>query len=101
MLELLEAIFVVMGRPEESWRQCPLALDKWMDLTVGHEVTLLGLFFILRNMTVGMTRDYLDEAIAIIDASWHNYRNPLPSMKLRCWLGSLGYWVRELLGYIT
>ena len=42
LLACLEAIFVVMGRSEESLRQCPLALDKWEDLTVGHEVTILG-----------------------------------------------------------
>ena len=60
LLACLEEIFVVMGRPKESLRQCPLELYKWTDLKVGHEVTLLGLCFNSRTLTVGMTRDYLD-----------------------------------------
>ena len=57
LLACLEAIFVVMGRPEESLQQCPLALDKWMDLKVVHEVTILGLCFNSSNMTVSIKRD--------------------------------------------
>ena len=68
LLACLEAIFVVMGRPEESLCQSLLDLDKCDKLRVGHEVTLLGLCFNLRTLTVGMTRDYLDETMAIIDA---------------------------------
>ena len=29
---LIEAMFVVMGAPDDTVRQCPLALDKWMSL---------------------------------------------------------------------
>ncbi len=32
---LIEAIFVIMGTPDTTVRQCPLALDKWLDLIVG------------------------------------------------------------------
>jgi hypothetical protein len=28
---LIEAIFVIMGTPDTTVRQCPLALDKWLD----------------------------------------------------------------------
>ncbi len=29
LVAMIEAIFVVMGEPDEQVRQCPLALDKW------------------------------------------------------------------------
>ena len=28
---LIKAIFVIMGTPDMKVRQCPLALDKWLD----------------------------------------------------------------------
>ena len=95
-----------MGIPEESLRQCPLALDKWMDLKVGHEVTLLGLCFNSRNMTVGMTMDYLDETIAIIDASFHKNRKSFTVHEIELLVGKLGRlgkgaaWVYQLMTHI-
>ncbi len=31
----IEAIFVMMGKPEVVVRQCPLAMDKWSKLFIG------------------------------------------------------------------
>ncbi len=31
----IEAIFVMMGEPEIAVRQCPLAMDKWLELVIG------------------------------------------------------------------
>jgi hypothetical protein len=31
---LIEAIFVVMGKPDTTVRQCSLAMDKWEELIV-------------------------------------------------------------------
>ncbi len=39
----IEAIFVVMGKPDVMIRQCPLAMDKWMELVIGPKQTMLGL----------------------------------------------------------
>jgi hypothetical protein len=40
---LIEAIFVIMGTPDTSVRQCPLAMDKWLDLVVAPKQRMLGL----------------------------------------------------------
>ena len=40
---LIEAIFVIMGTPDTTVRQCPLALDKWLDLIVASKQRMLGL----------------------------------------------------------
>jgi hypothetical protein len=31
----IEAIFIVMGKPDVKVRQCPLAMDKWSELVIG------------------------------------------------------------------
>ncbi len=40
---LIEAIFVIMGKPDTRVRQCPLALDKWAELIVAPRQRMLGL----------------------------------------------------------
>jgi hypothetical protein len=40
---LIEAVFVVMGKPDTTVRQCPIAMDKWDELFVGPVQTMLGL----------------------------------------------------------
>jgi hypothetical protein len=37
---MIEAIFVVMGEPDNSVRQCPLAMDKWLELIIGPKQTM-------------------------------------------------------------
>ena len=34
---VIEAIFVVMGEPDLTLRQCPLAMDKWKKLVVAEK----------------------------------------------------------------
>jgi hypothetical protein len=46
---MIESIFVVMGEPEEKFRQCPLAMDKWRDLVIGPQQTVLGLIIETTN----------------------------------------------------
>ncbi len=31
---LINAIFVILGKPDTTVRQCPLAMDKWLELVV-------------------------------------------------------------------
>ncbi len=39
---LIEA-FIVMGEPDTTFRQCPLAMDKWEEVVVGPVQKLIGL----------------------------------------------------------
>ncbi len=32
LVALIKAIFVIMGEPDTTVRQCPLAMDKWLEL---------------------------------------------------------------------
>ena len=54
---LIKAIFVIMGTPDTTVRQCPLALDKWLDLVVAPKQRMLGLEIDTNKLTVGIPPD--------------------------------------------
>jgi hypothetical protein len=54
---LIKAIFVVMGEPDTTVRQCPLAMDKWEALVIGvirPVQTMLGLVVDTYQLTVSI-----------------------------------------------
>jgi hypothetical protein len=53
---LIEAIFVIMGTPDTTVRQCHLTLDKWLDLIVASRQRMLGLIVDTNSMTVDTAR---------------------------------------------
>jgi len=65
---LIEAIFVIMGTPDTTVRQCPLALDKWLDLIVASRQRLLGLIVDTNCMTVGIPPDYVAEVLDLLNS---------------------------------
>ncbi|KAL7526106.1 hypothetical protein ACHAXR_001323, partial [Thalassiosira sp. AJA248-18] len=66
----IEAIFVVLGYPATLVRQCPLAINKWRGMQVGHEIISIGLVFNSRLLTVGITREYLAEVLQLLNDEW-------------------------------
>ena len=52
LADLIEAIFVIMGKPDAAIRQCLLALDKWVDMVPGPTQTMLGLIHDTNKLTV-------------------------------------------------
>jgi hypothetical protein len=50
----IEAIFIVMGKPDVAVRQCPLAMDKWLELVIGPKQTMLGLIINTNRLTVAI-----------------------------------------------
>jgi hypothetical protein len=103
---IVEAIFIVCGRPEVDKRQCPLAMDKWEGMTVGHHAILLGLLFNTRKLTVAMTKEYLDELRELLKTTWHEKRksftiNELEKLLGKCArLGEASNWVYHLLTHL-
>ena len=68
---LIEAIFVVMGDPDTAIRQCPLALDKWVEMIAGPIQTMLGLIFDTNRLTVAIPGTYVSKLHALIITAWH------------------------------
>jgi hypothetical protein len=55
---LIEAIFVVMGKPDTTVRQCPLAMDKWEELIIRPILTMLGLIINTCKLSAGISDNY-------------------------------------------
>ncbi len=66
---LIEAIFMVMGAPDTSVRQCSLAMDKWEKLQVAPIQTMLGLVIGTNRMTVSVPNNYIQSVCLLINST--------------------------------
>ena len=103
---LIEAIFVIMGRPDIQVRQCPLALDKWVDLVVGPRQVMLGLIVDTTAMTVSLPEAYTSEVLDLLNSTWHPSRRSFTVQEAQTLTGKLGHiaegahWVFHLLTHL-
>jgi hypothetical protein len=67
----IEAIFVVMGKLDVVVRQCPLAMDKWLELVIGPKQTMLGLIIDTNRLTIAIPPKYLQEVLDLLNSTWH------------------------------
>ena len=86
---VIEAIFTVLGQPEAKKRQCPLAMDKWLDLIVGETQIALGLVLNTRKLSVGIPRKYLDETLRLLSSTWHKHRKRFKAIEASKMVGKL------------
>ncbi len=103
---LIEAIFVIMGKPDTRVRQCPLALDKWAELIVAPRQRMLGLLIDTNTLTVGIPPDYIKEVLDLINSTWHLHRRHFTVGEAQRLTGKLGHlaegaqWVLHLLTHL-
>jgi hypothetical protein len=71
---LIKAIFVIMGAPNTSVRQCSLSIDKWEKLHIPPIQTMLGLIIDTNRMIVSVLDDYIQGVHLLIDSTWHTHR---------------------------
>jgi hypothetical protein len=69
----IEASVIVMGEPDVAVRQCPLAMDKWLELVIGPKQTMLGLIINTNRLTVAIPPKYLQEVLELLNSTWHPY----------------------------
>ncbi len=67
----IEAIFIVIGKPEVAVRQCPLAMDKGLELVIGPKQTMLGLIINTDRLTVACPPKYLQDVFELLNSNWH------------------------------
>ncbi len=67
----IEAIFVVMGEPDVAVRQCPLAMNKWIELVIGPKQTMLELIINTNRLTIEIPAKYLQEVLDLLNSTWH------------------------------
>jgi hypothetical protein len=87
---IIEAIFVVMGEPNDSVRQCPLAMDKWNELVMGPRQIGLGLIIDTNWLTVAIPIKYLTEVFALLDSTWHPNRRRFKVSEAQKLTGKIG-----------
>ena len=85
-----EAIFTVMGVPMLRLRQSAVAMAKWRQLIVAHQLILLGFLFNTRTMTMGVPDAYRKEILALLDTVWHDGRQSFTISEIEQLVGKLG-----------
>ena len=65
-----EAIFVVLGFPDDRILPSHLVMNKWVCTHIGHIVVQIGLVFDCRKLTVRMTPTYLASIFGILNDEW-------------------------------
>jgi hypothetical protein len=68
---MIKAIFVVMGKPNVAVRQCPFAMDKWLELIIRSKQIMLGLIINTNRLTVAIPFKYLQEILDLFNSTWH------------------------------
>ena len=71
---LIESIFVVMGKLDTVIQQCPLALDKWVEMVAGPIQTMLGLNLDTNKLMVAIPGSYTIDIHNLISTTWHKNR---------------------------
>jgi hypothetical protein len=103
---MIEAIFTVMGKPNDSVRQCPLAMDKWTELVIGPRQIGLGLIIDTNRLMVVLPLKYLKEVCDLLDSTWHPNRRPFKVSKAQKLTGKLARlaegenWIFHLLSHL-
>jgi hypothetical protein len=102
----IEAIFVVMGEPDVAVRQCPLAIDKWIELVIGPKQTMLGLIIDTNRLTIKIPAKYLKEVLDLLNSTWHPNQHCFKVSEAQKLTGKLARlakganWVFHLLSYL-
>ena len=85
----IEAIFTVCSLPDIDVRQCPLSLEKWLELILGWGQIILGLVVDSNRLTVGITDEYLKQVCELLDCKWHPNRKYFRVSELQKLIGKL------------
>ena len=102
----IEAIFIVMGKPNTVIRQCPLAMDKWVGMMVVPQHVKFGLRVDVTALTVGITPKYMAEVRTIIATNWNPGRRHFRVKKMhqligKCArLGEGAIWIWKLMSHM-
>jgi len=92
-----------MGTPDTTVRQCPLALDKWLELIVASRQRMHGLIVDTNTLTVGIPPDYVAEVLDLLNTMWYSHRRRFTVGEAQKLTGTLGHlaegahWVFHLL----
>ena len=102
----IEAVFAVLGRRDDVRRHCHVALDKWAETVVSYKNTYIGLVWNTRKLTVGITPEYRDEIIELIDGPWNSTPRSFTALEMEKLIGKIARvgeacsWIYHLLPHL-
>jgi len=102
---IIEAIFTVCGEPDVTVRQCPLSLEKWLELVVGPKQIVLGLVVDTNKMTVGITDEYMVQ-VRLLLSKWDRNRRLFKVHDMQKLVGKLARlgegapWIFKLMSHL-
>jgi hypothetical protein len=88
---MIKAIFVVMGEPDVAARQCPLAMDKWLELVNSPKQTMLGIIINTNRLTVTIPAKYLQEVLDLLNSTWHSNQHCFKVSEAQNLMGKLAH----------
>ncbi len=71
---IIKAIFTVCGCSMIEVRQCPLSIEKWLELVIRTVQTILGLTVDTNLMIVGITQENCQQVLDTLIKSWPDTR---------------------------
>jgi hypothetical protein len=101
LVAVIKVIFVMTGGGHTAVRQCPLAMDKWLELVIGptHIIDT-------NKLTISIPYKYLNKVLDLLNMTWHPNRHCFKvseaqkiSGKLAC-LAAGANWVFHLLSHL-
>ncbi len=101
----IQAIFIVCGKPDISICQYPLLMENWLELIVGPKKIVLGLVINTKKMTVGITKDYIQQLRTLLNL-WDPNQKKFQVNEMQKLVGKLARlgegapWIFKLMSYL-
>ena len=91
MVASIEALYIILGSPENDTRQNPLSLDKYCKPICSYERMQLGISINTRSMSIRLTQK---KRIAMIKelSHWHKNRKSFTLLQVVILCDSLEFW---------
>ena len=95
-----------MEKQNTAIRQCPLALDKLVEMIVGPVQTMMGLHLDTNKLKITILNSYVSDVHNPINTTWHKNRRTFIASKAQQLTGKLGHlvegapWVHHLLTHL-
>ncbi len=102
----IKAIFTVCGEPQTEVRQCPLSLEKLLDMIVGPVQIVLGLSVDTNKMMVGIAEEYREQVRAMLKTNWTSKRKFFQACDMQKLIGKIARlgegapWIFKLMSHL-
>jgi hypothetical protein len=96
-----------MGKLDVAVRQCPFALDKWLELVIGPKQTMLGFIIDTNRLTVTIPPKYLQKVLDLLNSTCHPNQHRFKVSEAQKLTGKLAHlakganWVFRLLSHLN